>query len=189
MFQSTHPRRVWPYLLECSTNGNVFQSTHPRRVWPNKVAGMREHIAVSIHTPTKGVTSPSVHAAKTWTCFNPHTHEGCDTAPRKYKFPANSFNPHTHEGCDSIVAWSLLACPYKLIIKSNKRVWLDCCLVVVGADGVSIHTPTKGVTFFITYHLFVKVFQSTHPRRVWLHILQIAEYHDAKIIILRKMAK
>ena len=32
-------------------------------------------------------------------------------------------------------------------------------------------------------------FQSTHPRRVWLHIQQMAEYQDAKIIILRKMAK
>ena len=32
-------------------------------------------------------------------------------------------------------------------------------------------------------------FQSTHPRRVRLHIQQKAEYQRAKIIILRKTAK
>lgn len=32
-------------------------------------------------------------------------------------------------------------------------------------------------------------FQSTHPRRVRLHIQQKAEYQHAKIIILRKTAK
>ena len=41
--------------------------------------------AVSIHTPTKGVT----------------------VATSQYSIMA-CFNPHTHEGCDSIVAWSLL---------------------------------------------------------------------------------
>lgn len=34
-----------------------------------------------------------------------------------------------------------------------------------------------------------EVFQSTHPRRVRLHIQQKAEYQCAKIIILRKTAK
>ena len=33
------------------------------------------------------------------------------------------------------------------------------------------------------------MFQSTHPRRVRLHIQQKAEYQRAKIIILRKTAK
>ena len=33
------------------------------------------------------------------------------------------------------------------------------------------------------------MFQSTHPRRVRLHIQQMAEYQRAKIIILRKTAK
>ena len=34
-------------------------------------------------------------------CFNPHTHEGCDTRPLINKDRIKqSFNPHTHEGCD-----------------------------------------------------------------------------------------
>ena len=33
---------------------------------------------VSIHTPTKGVTSNLVCLSLLKFCFNPHTHEGCD---------------------------------------------------------------------------------------------------------------
>ena len=77
---------------------------------------------VSIHTPTKGVTAlpcPSQHRADG---FNPHTHEGCDCFSLIAGFKAASFNPHTHEGCDG----------YAQALKASA--------------GVSIHTPTKGVT-------------------------------------------
>ena len=33
LFQSTHPRRVWPSLYRNALSSNQFQSTHPRRVW------------------------------------------------------------------------------------------------------------------------------------------------------------
>ena len=48
----------------------------------------------------------------------------------------------------------------------------------VGCD-LSLHPKV-----YVTY-----MFQSTHPRRVRLHIQQMAEYQRAKIIILRKTAK
>ena len=32
-FQSTHPRRVWQFATWYGTINNMFQSTHPRRVW------------------------------------------------------------------------------------------------------------------------------------------------------------
>ena len=56
--------------------------------------------------------------------FNPHTHEGCDATIVKGATTTKSFNPHTHEGCD----------------------YLYCERLAQG--GVSIHTPTKGVTYF-----------------------------------------
>ena len=120
-----------------------FQSTHPRRVWQ--------------HWCLQGITT---------TCFNPHTHEGCDHSQRIAATNKASFNPHTHEGCDL----RLLECSTNgNVFQSThpRRVWLSkelrCSKLIL--------------------------FQSTHPRRVWLHIQQMAEYHDAKIIILRKMAK
>ena len=39
-----------------------------------------------------------------------------------------------------------------------------------GLFGVSIHTPTKGVTNHVNLSNVCWMFQSTHPRRVWLYI-------------------
>ena len=75
--------------------------------------------------------------------FNPHTHEGCDYNT-EFKFLLFlSFNPHTHEGCDSVRV-------------NDGKVF----------DGVSIHTPTKGVTIVVVNLNPILPFQSTHPRRV-----------------------
>ena len=57
-------------------------------------------IYVSIHTPTKGVTFALRCKHKQSDCFNPHTHEGCDSKPSPLSLPPPGFNPHTHEGCD-----------------------------------------------------------------------------------------
>ena len=35
---------------------------------------------VSIHTPTKGVTSRTLDLLRYFSSFNPHTHEGCDVS-------------------------------------------------------------------------------------------------------------
>ena len=98
--------------------------------------------------------------------FNPHTHEGCDPAHATDLFRYLSFNPHTHEGCDG---------------KAYHLWWYL---------QVSIHTPTKGVTYYclvhnhtllsfnphthegcdtikLTSNIYSNRFQSTHPRRVW----------------------
>ena len=79
MFQSTHPRRVWPWRVILPLLPLAFQSTHPRRVWPKILFLRRLSIpCVSIHTPTKGVTFRSLENYHWWLGFNPHTHEGCD---------------------------------------------------------------------------------------------------------------
>ena len=125
--------------------------------------------SVSIHTPTKGVTSGSRALDVATSGFNPHTHEGCDFmrylvcqvlisvsihTPTKgvthscsvIIFILRRFNPHTHEGCDAA---------YLAVIPS-----INCfnphthegCDVLQNAEWayntVSIHTPTKGVTPF-----------------------------------------
>ena len=99
---------------------------------------------VSIHTPTKGVTSVCQKRLRCTSSFNPHTHEGCDVFTMLCHKRLKSFNPHTHEGCDYTFCWCV------------------CFLAV------SIHTPTKGVTYKHLLDLNIQQFQSTHPRRVWL---------------------
>ena len=76
--------------------------------------------------------------------FNPHTHAGCDFSLARVNLMSQSFNPHTHAGCDYVGK------------KQGKTF------------GVSIHTPTQGVTSVCWKWIWFPVrFQSTHPRRVW----------------------
>ena len=69
-----------------------------------------------------------------------------------------SFNPHTHEGCD--VPHQLRRRPQHL---------------------VSIHTPTKGVTWIISIPLEKMLFQSTHPRRVWRRLRVFIQPYNVSI--------
>ena len=164
-FQSTHPRRVW-HCNRCSAfNVRVFQSTHPRRVWP--VQALRQATALQFQSthPRRvwlgkdglymaAYEFQSTHPRRVWRIwfiqsiyypsFNPHTHEGCDCSSMTKQTLIIGFNPHTHEGCDSLPSASL-----------PERV-------------VSIHTPTKGVTLYHRHPCLSELFQSTHPRRVWL---------------------
>ena len=122
MFQSTHPRRVWLWLIHRISGRSLFQSTHPRRVWLSDAIGNYYTQYVSIHTPTKGVTETVLCALQ---CY--------------------SVSIHTPT-------------------KGVTYVWLFKGFLSI----VSIHTPTKGVTRFLINFTLFHVFQSTHPRRVWL---------------------
>ena len=207
LFQSTHPRRVWRYqqtILAAYTSFNP----HTHEGCDNKGLVHFDVWHVSIHTPTKGVTAnmtdddepkqfQSTHPRRVWlvivlvisltTCFNPHTHEGCDqiqpflyclcskfqsTHPRRvwrsYKTGQNiycCFNPHTHEGCDNAYLTFALS-----VNSFNPHTHEGCDALLtkrVGSNGVSIHTPTKGVTECLIMMVNSTKFQSTHPRRVW----------------------
>ena len=121
MFQSTHPRRVWLVMDKYEFIKWMFQSTHPRRVWPRRFSNSR-----------------------TWNCFNPHTHEGCDRDRQPVSAPSASFNPHTHEGCDDP-----FEIEYPRDPSFNPHTHEGCDHAVdkfPKSLRVSIHTPTKGVT-------------------------------------------
>ncbi len=164
-FQSTHPRRVWRYWVFERWLLTWFQSTHPRRVWLN-YALWTVHFAVSIHTPTQGVTQAtydifldlkvSIHTptqgVTTRNSNLPITREFQSTHPRRVwpsiariLFAVHRFNPHTHAGCDGlrpreIIAWGVsIHTPTQGVTRSCSRSWT--------VSHVSIHTPTQGVTF------------------------------------------
>ena len=150
------------------------------------------YLKVSIHTPTKGVTSYHSIGTTELLRFNPHTHEGCDRHLNKSSIPTYCFNPHTHEGCDHII-YALQqryisfnphtheGCDLvnliliRLMLSFNPHTHEGCDLLGdVSASGnvgfnphthegcddfifylctmkkVSIHTPTKGVTFLLS---------------------------------------
>ena len=144
MFQSTHPRRVWPGLSFSDDGLVLFQSTHPRRVWQMMICRFENEICFNPHTHA-GCDNFFAALLLCLYGFNPHTHAGCDFCHFIGCAITNGFNPHTHAGCDA----------YK---DENGIVY-----------GVSIHTPTQGVTCSRSVLLaYLLRFQSTHPRRVWL---------------------
>ena len=122
----------------------VFQSTHPRRVWqPYQLS--RNGFSLFQSTHPRRVWPYGCCGKLRVLRFNPHTHEGCDRPPSSPSYHSVSFNPHTHEGCDATSFY-------------DKGNFLR----------VSIHTPTKGVTLIFQGRDSLQMFQSTHPRRVWL---------------------
>ena len=130
-----------------------------------KISGI---LLVSIHTPTQGVTCQrleysgmalfqSTHPRRVWHSlnakwekggsFNPHTHAGCDEEIWRRLYVQSCFNPHTHAGCDQ-KKWTVLTIknsfnPHTHAGCDHGRLYAICQLIL---------------------------FQSTHPRRVWLYI-------------------
>ncbi len=144
-FQSTHPRRVWLIGFIKPHEIQRFQSTHPRRVWLWWCV-MAHHVFEFQSTHPRRVWLYIQLCLWLWIRFNPHTHAGCDWEAEDYHQHYYGFNPHTHAGCDT-------------------DIWLFHPLY-----RVSIHTPTQGVTYCCSRTKSINMFQSTHPRRVWLYI-------------------
>ena len=90
------------------------------------VARKAVELGVSIHTPTKGVTSDTSLISISWISFNPHTHEGCDRI-------------------DALILDVVLVSIHTPTKGVTFKPLEGIKLLVV-----SIHTPTKGVTYLPT---------------------------------------
>ena len=121
LFQSTHPRGVRLDTSNMTFVTAMFQSTHPRGVRLHTGSSSTASCKVSIHAPTRGATPyytyayvyslfqsthprgvrpQSCHREILAGCFNPRTHEGCDSVSGFGTQGGTRFNPRTHEGCD-----------------------------------------------------------------------------------------
>ena len=143
LFQSTHPRRVW--LMEYFHNTRVIgfnPHTHAgcdlNKIYLNNMTK-----AVSIHTPTQGVTRFSNKNIDVWWFQSTH--------PRRV-WQRSGLQLQIYSGFQST---------------HPRRVWLPTDILRVVNPKVSIHTPTQGVTTLSIKSKTTGMFQSTHPRRVW----------------------
>ena len=143
----------------------MFQSTHPRRVWPKQGIVKFTVEGFNPHTHA-GCDFQSVAIVPRSSCFNPHTHAGCDYPKNLKSHNINSFNPHTHAGCDSAASSSWGNPPVS--IHTPTQGVTEVKRKGIAGMRVSIHTPTQGVTSCTVINAMNQMFQSTHPRRVWL---------------------
>ena len=143
MFQSTHPRRVWLQFSVYSGDGPVFQSTHPRRVWLRHIEMIKAIYAVSIHTPTQGVTDIEDDIV-------------C------------GFNVSIHTPTQGVTRVNLLPIlAYQFQSTHPRRVWLVILVLVSRVTGFNPHTHAGCDEERSSWELKTIKFQSTHPRRVW----------------------
>ena len=125
---------------------------------------------VSIHTPTKGVTDDRpLHLRLRQVSIHTPT-KGVTQINSAHQIAGGFQSTHPRrvwqKGC---IRWAKSI--FVSIHTPTKGVTI-CCLHAVWSSRVSIHTPTKGVTQNRVFALAFAVFQSTHPRRVWLTINQ-----------------
>mgnify|MGYP001542352953 CR=1 FL=1 len=150
-FQSTHLHEVWRWVYMKIIRLRMFQSTHLHEVWPNAVFSMASaYLFQSTHLHE--VWPPLFHFTSHVKEFqSTHLHEVWQSWQFSHDL-INSFNPHTYMRCDNIQ------------------------LNNIGWEGVSIHTPTWGVTSIMQICQRTIRFQSTHLHEVWrLHEDSIEE--------------
>ena len=87
--------------------------------------------------------------------FNPHTHAGCDFLFLLFNIIFLCFNPHTHAGCDANGTFS------------------------GSITGVSIHTPTQGVTPSSDFkaNLCKSFNPHTHAGCDYIKVFQLRQYN------------
>ena len=101
--------------------GMEFQSTHPRRVWPFHNNSTFARYGFNPHTHA-GCDCMWLEYHGRYICFNPHTHAGCDSVYSSQSNPARCFNPHTHAGCD-VDCGQCDYCIHKFQSTHPRRVW------------------------------------------------------------------
>ena len=169
-FQSTHLHEVWLIVGNLPAEQFMFQSTHLHEVWRSHSPTMRftlcfnPHtymrcdfmvkvldlvLAVSIHTPTWGVTV-EIDPVSKFCIVSIHTPTWGVTFDYLISYVLILFqSTHLHE------------------------VWPITPFFYLHSVEVSIHTPTWGVTKFIVVMEKQVLFQSTHLHEVWLNCLSI----------------
>ena len=185
-FQSTHPRRVWPFctFAMCSEYVSIHTPTQgvtiPCPVW-------RGCIIVSIHTPTQGVTTilsimprlilfQSTHPRRVWLKggleherelrFNPHTHAGCDISVLPWYTSINvSIHTPTQGVTWRCVQFSTFVWSFNPHTHAGCDLWLS--LIICWLLCFNPHTHAGCDLGSVTVLVMSILFQSTHPRRVW----------------------
>ena len=123
----------------------LFQSTLPRREWPFcGVSFFPAFLLISIHTPTQGVTGSRVATSQHKNYFNPHSHAGSDFLTSSKK-SSNFISIHTPTQGVTFTIGKFFIDDWISIHTPTQGVTQDL-LVRRSQLLISIHTPTQGVT-------------------------------------------
>ena len=164
MFQSTHSRGVRHGDRVHKWVHSQFQSTHSRGVRRRLTSFFASFLFVSIHALTRSATLDTLNSTIYGRFQSTHS-RGVRLTPYHRPLPSpKCFNPRTHEECDSLLSWQTA-----LVVGFNPRTHEECdtCLILIQVHiHVSIHALTRSATTTATLPILIGVFQSTHSRGV-----------------------
>ena len=134
-------------MSKLSGRKDLFQSTLPhgeRHDLLSEAESLenRAQRLISIHTPTRGATSPAPSSSPSAPHFNPRSHTGSDSLPRLTGLASREFQstlPHGERHC--------YLCGWK------------------GCYSISIHAPTRGATTEIYTHEYYTLISIHAPTR------------------------
>ena len=144
----------------------LFQSTLPRREWLSSYIKTFQSVAISIHTPAKGVTSLFGSATFRIFYFNPHSREGSAPLFPVNVLPPSSISIHTPaKGVTHQLAIRFLICQFQSTLPrrewqcswTNSHFWSRFQSTLPRREWLSV---------FFSFSTSVR-FQSTLPRREW----------------------
>ena len=119
---------------------------------------------ISIHTPARGVTEVTSFFCVFSIYFNPHSRKGSDYLHTAKKRRKNHFNPHSRKGSDIKVSFQCINVSRISIHTPARGVTGDIETLQSGVT-ISIHTPARGVTLLSAVLYFNRWrFQSTLPQ-------------------------
>jgi len=99
---------------------------------------------ISIHTPARGVTWFNQGCDGHHRDFNPHSRKGSDVISWNTQYRWTDFNPHSRKGSDNSVPF--LGLMASISIHTPARGVTTFLSMVQTLLGISIHTPARGVT-------------------------------------------
>ena len=97
--------------------------------------------------------------------FNPHSHKGSDRLLLHKSLYVCNFNPHSHKGSD--MGNEIFGYKVDISIHTPTRGVTWCSAFFACAIVISIHTPTRGVTADYNSQYASNWFQSTLPQGEW----------------------
>ena len=162
IFQSTHPYRVRPGLINNNRAARRFQSTHPYRVRQPRLRTDMIHMYFNprtrtgcdqINNQTYEVLWISIHAPV----------QGATTNPRPLRRPSEFQSTHPYR----VRLVFIVEQPHRRHFNPRTRTGCDGSRAVLDHPfPISIHAPVQGATVHRSLSGHDHTFQSTHPYRV-----------------------
>ena len=120
-------------------------------------------LIISIHSPTRGLTSAHRKTFSASYHFNSQPHKGADRYRETNRITLSNFNSQPHKGADAVASPCILPESY-FNSQPHKGADPRPSPVPYPVREISIHSPTRGLTAVDVWIAYILIFQFTAPQ-------------------------